>query len=358
MTFLALPWTEMCVALPFLGAGAAFIYRDPFRTSRWAVSFSAAILVLSFMPWIALSSGQSVPGPYFAVDGLTGLLIPLVSLLHFLTVLATARVKLNRTSLVGHMIGEGIRLGTFAVAPDRPWLLILFLILGVIPPFVELTQRKKPTRIYTMHMTLFVVLLAGGWIAIERGMTTFGSTLLMLSVLVRSGTVPAHLWVSDLVENATFGTALLFVTPLVGVFTTLRLILPIAPEWILSGISYVSLITALYAAGMATVQTEARRFFAYLFLSHASLVLVGLELHTTASLTGSLCLWVSISVSLGGLALRSGLLTRYGRLTLTRYLGLYEQSRTLAICFLPRGWAAWGSPARSVLSPPNFCSMA
>ena len=39
-----------------------------------------------------------------------------------------------------------------------------------------------------------------------------------------------------------------------------------------------SLVTAVYAAGMAVVQREARRFFAYLFLSHASLVLVGLEL--------------------------------------------------------------------------------
>ena len=52
----------------------------------------------------------------------------------------------------------------------------------------------------------------------------------------------------------------------------------------------VSLATAAYAAGMAVVQREARRFFAYLFLSHASLILVGLELHTTVSLTGALAL--------------------------------------------------------------------
>jgi len=51
------------------------------------------------------------------------------------------------------------------------------------------------------------------------------------------------------------------------------------------------------------VQTDARRFFAYLFLSHASLILVGMELHTGISLTGALALWISVVLSLGGLGL-------------------------------------------------------
>ena len=44
-------------------------------------------------------------------------------------------------------------------------------------------------------------------------------------------------------------------------------------------------LTSVYAAGMATVQQDARRFFAFLFLNHAALVLVGLELVTSVSLT-------------------------------------------------------------------------
>ena len=106
--------------------------------------------------------------------------------------------------------------------------------------------------------------------------------------------MPAHCWVTDLFEHASFGTALLFVAPLAGVYAAVRLVLPVAPDWVLQGIGVVSLVTAVYAAGMAVVQREARRFFAYLFLSHASLVLVGLELHTPISLTGALCLWVSV----------------------------------------------------------------
>ena len=57
----------------------------------------------------------------------------------------------------------------------------------------------------------------------------------------------------------------------------MRLVLPIAPDWVLQSIGLVSLATAVYAAGMALVQREARRFFCYIFLSHSALVLVGLE---------------------------------------------------------------------------------
>ena len=96
---------------------------------------------------------------------------------------------------------------------------------------------------------------------------------------------------------------------------------------------------------MATIQREARRFFAYLFLSHASLVLVGLELHTELSLTASLCLWFSVILSLGGFGLTlRALEARFGRLSLADYHGLYEHSPTLAVCFLLTGLASVGFP--------------
>src|SRR5206468_3540687 len=126
---------------------------------------------------------------------------------------------------------------------------------------------------------------------------------LLAAVLIRCGTVPAHCWVTDWFEHSSFGNGLLFVAPLVGVYAAVRLVLPIAPDWVLRSIGLFSLVTAVYAAGMATVQREARRFFAYLFLSLSSLVLIGLELHTPISLTGSLCLWISVPLSLAGFGL-------------------------------------------------------
>ena len=101
---------------------------------------------------------------------------------------------------------------------------------------------------------------------------------------------------------------------------------------------------------MATIQRETRRFFAHLFLSHASLVLVGLELHTELSLTASLCLWFSVILSLGGFGLTlRALEARFGRLSLTDYHGLYEHSPTLAVCFLLTGLASVGLPRHARL---------
>ena len=74
-------------------------------------------------------------------------------------------------------------------------------------------------------------------------------------------------------------------------------------------------------------------------------MLVGLELHTEISLTGSLCLWFSVILSLGGFGLTlRALEARFGRLSLTEYQGLYQHSPALAVCFLLTGLACVGFP--------------
>jgi NADH-quinone oxidoreductase subunit M len=231
----------------------------------------------------------------------------------------------------------------------EPWILIGLLTAGTGLTFLELLRRGKPTRVFALHMGLFVVLLVVGWACLDFADSAesagLASVLLLAAVLVRSGTFPVHIWVTDLLEHASFGTSLLFVTPITGAYLAVRLVLPVAPEWVLQSIGLVSLATAVYAAGMAVVQTEVRRFFAFLFLSHASLILVGLELHTSLSLTGALCLWISVALSLGGLGLTLRALEgRFGRLSLDRFRGLYEHSPALAVCFLLTGLGSVGFP--------------
>ena len=103
--------------------------------------------------------------------------------------------------------------------------------------------------------------------------------------------------------------------------------------------------TAVYAAGMASCSSRSGASSAYLFLSHVSLVLVGLELHTSVSLTGALCLWFSVTLSLAGFGLTlRALEARFGRLSLEDFHGLYEHSPTLAVCFLVTGLASVGFP--------------
>jgi NADH-quinone oxidoreductase subunit M len=251
-------------------------------------------------------------------------------------------------SLSWSLASEGVRLATFSCT--EPWLLIALLAAGTFPPYVELVNGGKPARVYVLHMALFVGLLAFGWAFVEPGaghqsQSVWATVPLLAAVLIRCGTIPAHCWVTDWFERASFGNALLFVTPLTGVYAAVRLVLPFAPDWVLQGFGLASLATAVYAAGMAVIQQDARRFFAYLFLSHASLVLVGLELHTAISLTGALSLWVAVALSLAGFGLTlRALEARFGRLSLAKFHGLYNHSPSLAVCFLLTGLASVGFP--------------
>jgi NADH-quinone oxidoreductase subunit M len=356
---LSLPWLEAAIAAPFAGCVVVGRFRDAHRATRWGIWFT--VISLAFAVLAGFAFAGSAPGPSrpwdpqgrlfgsrpFALDELNAPLLPVVALLYMLTAVATGRTKMRRFSVPWLLASEGLQLAAFACT--EPWVLIGLLAAGTVPPFVELRNRGRPVRVYLLHMGLFVGLLILGWSFSDRapraGQSAWASVPLLLAVLVRCGVVPAHCWLTDWCEHATFGRAVLFVAPLTGVYAAVRLVLPVAPDWVLQSIGWLSLVTAVYAAGMATIQREGRRFFAFLFLSHASLVLVGLELHTAISLTGSLWLWSSVVLSLGGLGLTlRALEARVGRLPLTRHLGLYEHSPALAVCFLLTGLASVGFP--------------
>jgi NADH-quinone oxidoreductase subunit M len=199
-------------------------------------------------------------------------------------------------------------------------------------------------------MAIFIGLLFGGQALVDwEGSSALHSTaailILAAAVLIRCGVAPLHCWMTDLFERASFGTALLFVTPMVGAYGAMRLVLPIAPDWVLQMISVASIFTALYAAGMALVQTDVRRFFAYIFLSHSSLVLAGLESATSSGLTGALCVWLSVGLAMVGFGLTlRAIESRTGSLSLREFHGLYEQTPMLAVFFLLTGLAAIGFP--------------
>jgi NADH-quinone oxidoreductase subunit M len=358
---LPLPWLELAIVIALAGALGVSLLREPMRAWRWGLAFTSAAFASTLMACLAFylsrlteaDVGWSFQTHFFGgrllgLDELNAPLLPVVGLLHFLTALATGRTKMRHFSLSWSLVSAAIRLATFACT--APWVLIGLLAADTVPAYIELLNRGKPTRVYVLHMALFVGLMVLGWAFVDPGgghqaQTAWATVPLLAAVLLRCGAVPAHCWLTDWFEHASFGNALLFVTPLAGVYAAVRLVLPVAPDWVLQGIGLVSLTTAVYAAGMAVVQREARRFFAYLFLSHASLVLVGLELHTAISLTGALALWVSVALSLAGfgLTLRS-LEARFGRLSLADFHGLYNQSPALAVCFLLTGLASVGFP--------------
>ena len=367
MSELHFPWLEASVLIAVIGAVWVGRLKDQFVASHYSLIFNSIVLFTTVGAWIDYEfiNPIGIPPleaqdywnpltkmlgrPIFVIDSLSSPLLSLVALLYFLVSLTTLRTKIRRFSFAWTLASEAIVLATFSCA--EPWLIIGLLIVGTIPPYLELRARSQGTGVYVKHMVLFIVLLIVGQSFIDyEGRESpvhslWGIVPLLVAVLIRSGISPFHCWLSDLFERATFGTALLVAMPLVGAYATIRLVLPIAPDWVLRTIGVLSLMTAVYAAGIALVQTDARRFFCYLFLSHSALVLVGLEAVTPISLTGALCVWMAVSVSLGGFGLTlRALEARRGRLSLTNFQGLYDHTPALAVLFMITGLASVGFP--------------
>lgn len=356
-----LPWLELAILTPLLGALVVGFMKNGELARKTCLVLCTLTLVFAIGQWLDFGTLHSFEArdhwdvmesvfhrDILVVDELSAPLIPLVALLFLITVLSTLRTKVNRFSFGWTLAAEAILLATFC--SRDPWSIIVLLLLATIPPWIELRSRGRNTRVYLIHMGLFAALLVIGQLLLTTGVLGEASTLmagglLTAAALLRSGIVPLHCWMTDLFEKATFGTALLFVTPMTGAYAVMRLVLPIAPDWALQSIAIVSLFTSVYAAGMALVQREARRFFCYLFLSHSSLVLVGLELVTPIGLTGALCVWLSAALSLAGFALTLRCIeSRIGRVSLNEHHGLYEHTPTLAALFLLTGLASIGFP--------------
>ncbi len=361
MLELHLPWLELTIFTPLIGVAAVCYVRNPEMARKRALIVTGLTLFFAVGAWEDFSTLRRFEAhdhwdlitPWLGsdavvIDELSAPLLPLGALLYFLTTLATPRTKVRRFPFAWTLFSLSLLLALLSCR--QPWGIIGLLAAQTIPPVMELRSRGRSTRVFLLHMGLFIGLLGGGWAMIDaegpksaHSMWAIG--MLMAAVLIRSGIIPVHCWITDLFENATLGTALLYVTPMAGAYAAVRLVLPVAPDWALRGIAVLSLVTAVYAASMALVQREARRFFCYLFLSNSSLVLVGLEVATPLGLTGGLCVWLSVGMSLAGFGLTlRALEARTGRLSLADYHGLYDHMPSLAAFFLLTGLASIGFP--------------
>ena len=357
-----IPWTELAILLPLIGALIIAELKEAHLARQWACGLSCATLICAQLAWFLTNQPTDVPLTTFRLNSISGFfgreifeldilsapLMPLCSVIYFVALLVTLRTKMQRFSFAGALLSLSFTLAT--VACRNPWGIIGLLAVGMVLPYVELRTRRQPTRVYTLHMALCIGLLVIGQYYTDREGSARVHTLwailpLLGGVLVRCGIVPVHTWLTDLFDRATFGTALLFVTPMLGAYAAIRLVVPIAPDWVLRSMGLVSLTTAVYASGMALVQTEARRYFCYLFLSHASLVLVGMETVTDIGLTGALCLWISVGLALTGFGLTlRALESRHGRIQFNDFHGLYDHVPTLAAYYALTGLACVGFP--------------
>jgi NADH-quinone oxidoreductase subunit M len=361
MSQLQLPWLLLSVAIPMLGSLAVLFVRNAETALRRSLIVAGLTLVCSLGAMIDFSSLNTVAArdplaasfaflgtEVLVIDTLSAPLLLLTCLIYFLTIMATLRTKFRRFSFSGTLFTQSIL--TALLSCREPWLLIALLICQAIVPYLEMRGRRRSARLFAWQMGLFGLLLVTGWwvvdsIGPDQPPPWLGITMVLVAVLIRCACVPFHFWLSQLFEKTTYSTALLFVTPLLGAYTAVRLLLPIAPEWALRTMVIFSLVTAAYSSGMALVQKNARRFVSYVFLSHSSLILIGLDGSTPIGLTGGLCMWLSLGLTITGFGLTlRALESRTGPLMLDRYHGFYRQTPLLAVFCLITGLAGIGFP--------------
>jgi NADH-quinone oxidoreductase subunit M len=170
-------------------------------------------------------------------------------------------------------------------------------------------------------------------------------SLIIIAALVRKGIVPFHAWVPEVFDHGRLGPAILFSAPQTGAYITLVLIVPRASPGTLHVIALLALVTAVYGAALAILQTSARRACGYLFISQSALVMAGLDCTSAPALAGALLVWLSAGLAFAGLARCVLVLeARRGRLDLSAYHGGYERMPALAISFLLTGLACTGFP--------------
>ncbi len=361
MLGLHLPWLELAIVTPLAGMLLVWKAHTADQARARALAAAGLALFLAVGTWEDFGTLHTFDAhdrwdlvsrwmgeDFLVVDELSAPLLPLAALLFFAMILGTLRTKVHRFPFAWTLLSESLVLAMLSTRSG--WWMILLVALQALPPLWELRSRGRPVRPFALHMAAFVALLAGGW-AIHRtgepggSVGWLGMSLVAVAVLIRNGVIPFHCWMTDLFENATLGTSLLYVTPMAGAYIFMRLVLPDAPPHLLAIIAIASLVTTVYAAGMALVQRETRRFFCYLFLSHSSLVLVGLETLSPIGLTGGLCVWLSVGLTLAGFGLTlRAIESRTGRISLADYHGLYDHVPMLAVFFLLTGLASVGFP--------------
>src|SRR5437588_420566 len=165
MNLFSIPWLELAIIVPVLGALCVSRVSDAGRASRWCLLFSGTALVFAVLAWLGFylhqvpAAGEllSVQPTYFGrrlfnLDELSAPLVPVVALLHFLTALATARTKMRRFRFAWSMTAEAVRLALFSCT--MPALLIALLAAETVPPYVELRNRNPPNSAYPLHRRL------------------------------------------------------------------------------------------------------------------------------------------------------------------------------------------------------------
>jgi NADH-quinone oxidoreductase subunit M len=358
-----IPAITMTVVLPLAGSLFAPPSATRLRARRLGVGVTAIVFALATAVSVAWHASNGLPvcdrldpgtalgwSPLFVVDGLNAMLLPFAALIFLFVLLVQPNTLAIETALRRTLLAEATTLAIFLTSN-----LVLLSVLWCVSAaqgWYELRRQEDggrgAARVFASYMAPSCVALclgAGLLLSDVPWARMAGSLLVALAVMVRKGIVPLHSWLPEFFAHAPVPVSVLFNAPQIGALVAVKVVAPGAPSWVVEMISLASLATAVYGAMLALVQDEARRAFAWLFLSQSALILVGLESHASIARAGGLSVWISSGLALAGFGMTiAALEARRGPLSLRRFAGGYERKPLLAACFLVLGLASIGFP--------------
>lgn len=325
---------------------------------RLAIACAVGLVATSSLVWVVPGlrdfriegvMGGGLDGSLLRVDAFAAALLPAASILWLLALALAPRRTLDRGVLRRTSLATVVTLATFST--ESPAALVL-LSGGSVAIFLAALgeSHRGARRIAAVHLWTAMAMFAVGvaclsWPRAGSTVTSVGIWLLVASALIRKGIFPFHAWVPEVFDRGRLGPAILFSAPQIGAYVTAVLVLPRAGADVLRLVAVLALLTAVYGAALAVVQSDARRACGYLFVSQSALVMAGLDCTSEVALTGGLVVWLSSAVAFAGLARCVVVLeARRGRLGLGEHHGGYDRMPALAVAFLLTGLACTGFP--------------
>jgi len=352
-----------------------------FAITAWLYArFDAAVEGLQFetrLPWIASW------GVYYQI-GLDGYNLLLVLLTAFLgpLVVASAFTAIQKDVKLFYAMVFALQfamLGTF-LAQDL-FLFYLFWEAMLIPLFLIIGIWGGARRIYaTLKFVLYtafgsILMLAAVIYLVyslnaTTGVTSFAFTDLYrselplhvqtvllaafaLSFAIKVPIVPLHTWLPDAhVEAPTAGSVMLAGVLLkMGTYGFMKLAFPLFPDatrLLAPVFGTLAVVSIIYGACLALVQTDIKKIIAYSSISHLGYVMLGLVSLDLLGIQGAVMQMVSHGLIAGGLFLMVGMVyERCHTRELAAYGGLAKLLPVYSVFFMVLTLAAIGLPTTS-----------
>jgi NADH-quinone oxidoreductase subunit M len=375
MTNLATPYLSAVVTIALIAALVVRRIRSVSVARNIAIASLAGALVaalnvlrevmnagggLIVEQWNSTMTGTN----WFAVDGLSAFLIPLVIALALITVIAAPRSDANQ-----YFLSTALLVVSATVAIYSAGNLLMFLagwILSLIP-FLQRNQQEgwSPIARYTAlgslaTLTFGVLLNAllrshGGTphpfsmnIAPISG-SVFVSAALAIAALLRIGVFPAHRGVIASLSGSGVLQATLLMNGHAGLYLLARSAVPALrttfPEF-LPWIGGLALITSLYLAVLGLSEKKPQQLLATVFVSQTTGLVAGMTSESHEGVTGALLQWIVIAVcSVALIVVYRGLQLRTaGYLDGGGFFGLGARTPRLAVIFAVAALALAGTP--------------